>query len=309
AVKRNKTKPNNLLNQQDMTEEFETVGVRTGPWWSFPNGMFSGLSQPHSTEISIDIGGFEWQNIDNIDAETYDKSYTSTLSSNTNLDSTSQVNAWNQYNHREEERFDPISSFLEGLFDNSELSVPSVKRELLESFHFFEDVFLNESRTVSVFDHEIGDKHEEENQAWKSLITCKRTSEKTKDLEDIESLPPLKRPRLETPTQFPSFKKVRKEKLGDRITALQQLVSPFGKTDTASVLHDAIEYIKFLREQITVSSNPQLNSKGSGEQKQRSYNGTHAEDSSPRQDLRSRGLCLMPISSTFSTSPLHFGLI
>lgn len=98
AVKRNKTKPNNLLNQQDMTEEFETVGVRTGPWWSFPSGMFSDLSQPRSTEISIDIGGFEWQNIDNIDAETYDKSHTSTLSSNRNLDSTSQVNAWNQYN-------------------------------------------------------------------------------------------------------------------------------------------------------------------------------------------------------------------
>ncbi|WZY69092.1 hypothetical protein YC2023_001332 [Brassica napus] len=258
-----------------MTEEFETVGVRTGPWWSFPSGMFSDLSQPRSTEISIDIGGFEWQNIDNIDAETYDKSHTSTLSSNRNLDSTSQVNAWNQHNHREEERFDPISSFLEGLFDNSELSVPSVKPELLESFHFFDDVFLNESRTVSVFDHEIGDKHDEEIQAWKSLITCE----------------------------------VRKEKLGDRITGLQQLVSPFGKTDTASVLHDAIEYIKFLQEQITVSSNPQLNSKGSGEQKQWSYNGTHAEDSSLGQDLRSRGLCLMPISSTFSTSPLHFGLI
>jgi hypothetical protein len=83
---------------------------------------------------------------------------------------------------------------------------------------------------------------------------------------------------------------VRKEKLGDRITALQQLVSPFGKvsfwifllfsnstltiaslcfvirlkahpmvmysylfqTDTASVLHEAIEYIKFLHDQATV---------------------------------------------------------
>ncbi|KAL7153325.1 hypothetical protein ABFS83_04G160800 [Erythranthe nasuta] len=45
---------------------------------------------------------------------------------------------------------------------------------------------------------------------------------------------------------------VRKEKMGDRVTALQQLVSPFGKTDTASVLSDAIEYIKFLHEQISV---------------------------------------------------------
>ncbi|KAJ6950347.1 transcription factor bHLH123-like isoform X2 [Populus alba x Populus x berolinensis] len=37
-----------------------------------------------------------------------------------------------------------------------------------------------------------------------------------------------KRPRNETPSSLPSFK-VRKEKMGDRITALQQLVSPFGK--------------------------------------------------------------------------------
>lgn len=78
------------------------------------------------------------------------------------------------FSSREEEIFDPVSSFLEGLFDNSEqLSNPSVKQERLESFHFFDDVFLDKSRTVSVFDHEIGDKHEEEIQAWKSLITCK----------------------------------------------------------------------------------------------------------------------------------------
>ncbi|OMO84495.1 hypothetical protein COLO4_22016 [Corchorus olitorius] len=34
--------------------------------------------------------------------------------------------------------------------------------------------------------------------------------------------------------------KVRKEKLGDRIAALQKMVAPFGKTDTASVLTEAI---------------------------------------------------------------------
>nr|XP_019709640.1 transcription factor bHLH112-like isoform X1 [Elaeis guineensis] len=50
--------------------------------------------------------------------------------------------------------------------------------------------------------------------------------------------------------------KVRKEKLGDRFAALQQLVSPFGKTDTASVLLDAIEYIKCLHEQLTVLCSP-----------------------------------------------------
>ncbi|XP_044484786.1 transcription factor bHLH68-like isoform X2 [Mangifera indica] len=68
--------------------------------------------------------------------------------------------------------------------------------------------------------------------------------------------------------------KVRKEKLGDRITALHQLVSPFGKTDTASVLFEAIGYIRFLQGQIE----DQMQDKP--------------------DDLRSRGLCLVPVSCT-----------
>jgi hypothetical protein len=38
------------------------------------------------------------------------------------------------------------------------------------------------------------------------------------------------------PSPLPTFK-VRKEKLGDRITALQQLVSPFGKVQVLSVIN------------------------------------------------------------------------
>ncbi|TVU39348.1 hypothetical protein EJB05_12761, partial [Eragrostis curvula] len=46
--------------------------------------------------------------------------------------------------------------------------------------------------------------------------------------------------------------KLPKVKLGDKITALQQIVSPFGRyrTDTASVLYEAINYIKWLHEQV-----------------------------------------------------------
>ncbi|KAL3503353.1 hypothetical protein ACH5RR_037802 [Cinchona calisaya] len=91
------------------------------------------------------------------------------------------------------------------------------------------------------------------------------------------SEPSNKRPRNATPAPMPAFK-VRKEKMGDRITALQQLVSPFGKTDTASVLSEVNEYIKFLHDQVNnlvVSKDPH------------------------KQDLRSRGLCLVPVSSTF----------
>ncbi|KAI3457030.1 hypothetical protein Pfo_013693 [Paulownia fortunei] len=105
-----------------------------------------------------------------------------------------------------------------------------------------------------------------------------------------------KRPRNETPSPLPSFK-VRKEKMGDRITALQQLVSPFGKTDTASVLSEAIEYIKFLHEQVSVLSTPYMKN---GAPTQHQQNSDKSKDpEGPRQDLRSRGLCLVPVSSTF----------
>ncbi|KAJ8452075.1 hypothetical protein Cgig2_016656 [Carnegiea gigantea] len=80
-----------------------------------------------------------------------------------------------------------------------------------------------------------------------------------------------KKPRVPSSSTPPL--KVRKEKLGDRITALHQLVSPFGKTDTASVLLEAIGYIRFLQAQIQDNKD------------------------SPK-DLSSRGLCLVPISCT-----------
>ncbi|KAL1551525.1 transcription factor bHLH68-like isoform X3 [Salvia divinorum] len=95
---------------------------------------------------------------------------------------------------------------------------------------------------------------------------------------------------------------VRKEKLGDRITALHQLVSPFGKTDTASVLSEAIGYIRFLQSQIEALSSPYM---GNAVQHQHSvqernclFPEEHSQDSQGRSDLRSRGLCLVPISCT-----------
>ncbi|KAG6420477.1 hypothetical protein SASPL_117007 [Salvia splendens] len=101
----------------------------------------------------------------------------------------------------------------------------------------------------------------------------------------------FKRVRIETPSPMPTFK-VRKEKLGDRVTALQQLVSPFGKTDTASVLHEAIDYIKLLHDQVTVLSTPYLKNGPPPLQCQQ-------DQEELIKDLKSRGLCLVPISSTF----------
>ncbi|KAF3451044.1 hypothetical protein FNV43_RR07133 [Rhamnella rubrinervis] len=81
--------------------------------------------------------------------------------------------------------------------------------------------------------------------------------------------------------------KERKEKLGERVVALQQLVSPYGKTDTASVLLEAMDYIRFLHEQVKVLSAPYLQSASPAKmQELEAYS------------LRSRGLCLVPVSCT-----------
>ncbi|CAK9327374.1 unnamed protein product [Citrullus colocynthis] len=93
--------------------------------------------------------------------------------------------------------------------------------------------------------------------------------------------------------------KIRKEKLSNKITTLQQLISPFGKTDTASVLHEAIEYIKFLHDQIRVLSTPYMEI-GDHNQGPKIIIKEELKDTKEnmKEDLRSRGLCLVTIPST-----------
>ncbi|CAK9155164.1 unnamed protein product [Ilex paraguariensis] len=116
-----------------------------------------------------------------------------------------------------------------------------------------------------------------------------------------------KKARVQASSTQSTFK-VRKEKLGDRITALHQLVSPFGKTDTASVLLEAIGYIRFIQNQIEALSLPYLGSGSGNMRQQQSVQGERnclfPEDpgqdpqEEPKKDLISRGLCLVPISCT-----------
>ncbi|XP_047329686.1 transcription factor bHLH110-like [Impatiens glandulifera] len=95
--------------------------------------------------------------------------------------------------------------------------------------------------------------------------------------------------------------KVKKEKLGDRIAALQHLVAPFGKTDTASVLMEAIGYIKFLQNQVETLSVPYMKA-SHVKQVERTMSQVSPSDQQlnkkekPKSDLRSRGLCLVPFS-------------
>ncbi|RZB88244.1 transcription factor bHLH111 isoform X5 [Glycine max] len=104
----------------------------------------------------------------------------------------------------------------------------------------------------------------------------------------------LKKPKQDTSTA--SSSKAPKVKLGDKITALQQIVSPFGKTDTASVLFEAIGYIKFLQEQVQLLSNPFLKANSHKDPWGSLDRKDHKEDT--KLDLRSRGLCLVPTSCT-----------
>ncbi|KAK4439870.1 Transcription factor [Sesamum alatum] len=152
--------------------------------------------------------------------------------------------------------------------------------------NFFPAIQTQNIRTAPSFD----EKPKITSEARDLSTTTKKNSTETSN----------KRPRSnETPSSLPAFK-VRKEKMGDRITALQQLVSPFGKTDTASVLSEAIEYIKFLHEQVSVLSTPYMKNGAPNPIQLQHQNSDKSKDpEGGRQDLRSRGLCLVPVSSTF----------
>ncbi|GAU26340.1 hypothetical protein TSUD_101730 [Trifolium subterraneum] len=103
----------------------------------------------------------------------------------------------------------------------------------------------------------------------------KNISEVNTVVKKSGSEPAPKRTRNETPSTLPAF-----------------------KTDTASVLSEAIEYIKFLHEQVTVLSTPYMKSGAPIEIHQ--INSSKSKKSeSAKQDLKSRGLCLVPVSSTF----------
>ncbi|KAG6474905.1 transcription factor bHLH111-like isoform X1 [Zingiber officinale] len=123
--------------------------------------------------------------------------------------------------------------------------------------------------------------------------TFTATSEGKRKRPDYSSEILLKKSKHENSTA--SSTKAPKMKLTDKITALQQLVSPFGKTDTASVLFETYNCIKILHEQVQLLSDPYIKSSGS---KDHSGWGEMARKgiAETNLDLRSKGLCLVPIS-------------
>ncbi|KAJ3680423.1 hypothetical protein LUZ60_016701 [Juncus effusus] len=87
-------------------------------------------------------------------------------------------------------------------------------------------------------------------------------------------------------------------KLGEKISALQQLVAPFGKTDRASVLFDTFKYIEYLHEQVQLLSDPYIKSSASKDPNAIWGSLDRKEKADEEIDLQSRGLCLIPVSCT-----------
>ncbi|KMZ74545.1 basic helix-loop-helix (bHLH) DNA-binding superfamily [Zostera marina] len=98
------------------------------------------------------------------------------------------------------------------------------------------------------------------------------------------------------PKRLKSTIREKKDKFGEKVAALQQLVTPFGKTDTASVLQETTGYIKFLHEQLEVLSAPYLQAPP-----QQSWLELD------RSSLRGRGLCLVPVASSLQLAQSNNG--
>ncbi|XP_020704634.2 transcription factor bHLH113 [Dendrobium catenatum] len=81
-----------------------------------------------------------------------------------------------------------------------------------------------------------------------------------------------------------------REKLGSQVRALQQLVSPMGKSDTASVLQETFGYIRFLHDQVQLLSSAYMEAETDSAMEPDSRGG--------EGHLRKRGLCLVPVSIT-----------
>ncbi|THU69333.1 hypothetical protein C4D60_Mb08t13330 [Musa balbisiana] len=118
---------------------------------------------------------------------------------------------------------------------------------------------------------------------------------KRSDEESTETL--LKKSKYDSSMVSPTKLQVPKARMAaERISALQQIVSPFGKTDQASVLMETIFCIKSLQEQIQLLSDPYM--KSSASEDHNSWGQLERKvKAQAKVDLRSKGLCLVPISS------------
>ncbi|CAI9772870.1 unnamed protein product [Fraxinus pennsylvanica] len=222
---------------------------------------------------------------------------------NSSINYLPQTGAMNSYQSPTSYRMNEFSPYLPQLSPLIKPSLPN--KQPADHLRFYHNTPLLNAKAASVNDVRASLLHSTQSDFPPSNIHAepnlhKGVHRETRGLSSVakktSSEPALKRSRIETPSSLPTIK-VRKEKLGDRITVLQQLVSPFGKTDTASVLHETIEYIKFLHHQVSVISTAYMKNGSSVEHQQAADE--YPANGGSKQDLKSRGLRLVPISSTF----------
>ncbi|XP_051218602.1 uncharacterized protein [Lolium perenne] len=105
-----------------------------------------------------------------------------------------------------------------------------------------------------------------------------------------------KKSKQDTSITSPPKAEVPSVKLGerDKIIALQQTISPYGKTDRASVLSETIKHIEYLHEQIQLLSEPYMEHITN----KAPFQWGGKEEQKAEHDLRGRGLCLVPVSCT-----------
>ncbi|KAG8385673.1 hypothetical protein BUALT_Bualt03G0069600 [Buddleja alternifolia] len=316
-----------------MAEEFNQGGVCGGNWWNSSRNLFA--SSPCSMAIN-DAGSFGWPNHDHLILDTRttrssddsagsasDDSTLQMMGISLNSSSTTSDVIWNNQdilhdNGRSDENYSNILQEINGLnssmnnYQNSPQNsknycddplinsfkqvnqsiipldqplncitnsttdcVATTCQELLSpnfplnsaSYSLLQTLFDTDSQT----EQSLLNKYQPMNYSINSheflpgftnASTPLRRNEEARDIASVakkaSNEPAFKRQRIETPSPLPTF-----------------------KTDTASVLHEAIEYIKFLHDQVSVADK------------------LIKDQEVQKQDLKSRGLCLVPISSTF----------
>lgn len=110
--------------------------------------------------------------------------------------------------------------------------------------------------------------------------------------------------------------RLRRERIAERMKALQELVPNANRTDKASMLDEIIDYVKFLQIQVKVLSTSRLGGvapllgetssqgkkdDGDGERERAVAKLMEEDMGSAMQYLQGKGLCLMPISLASST--------
>ncbi|XP_047336061.1 transcription factor bHLH113-like [Impatiens glandulifera] len=165
--------------------------------------------------------------------------------------------------------------------------------------HFISQYYnnnINQSIHPSITTHHFN--HDDDHTNISTNIMDKNKKIKIKNMKKIKvastanCFEEQQQRQLKSDIQFQTHKVVterRSQKLSDKITALQKLVSPYGKTDTASVLEEA--FISITELQIHIKNMSLMFM---------SNNHLDSQKSEDQMELQRMGLCLVPLTAIHS---------